>query len=86
MEFLRTTSAAGRHPFAERHVARWHRRGIAVPVSVFPEAYSTMNSDTGTTDTGDIGSAELPPEASELDRVPMELEEANAMEAGVTVA
>ena len=45
-----------------------------------------MNSDTGTTDTTDTGSAELPPEASELDRVPTELEEANAMEAGVTVA
>ena len=41
-----------------------------------------MNSDTGTTDTGDTGDTELPPEASELDPVPTELEEANAMEAG----
>ena len=45
-----------------------------------------MNSDTGTTDTGDTGDTELPPEASELDPVPTELEEANAMEAGVTEA
>lgn len=36
--------------------------------------------------TGDTGDTELPPEASELDRVPTELEEANAMEAGVTEA
>ncbi|MGC8540845.1 MAG: hypothetical protein ACP5QA_09475 [Phycisphaerae bacterium] len=48
-----------------------------------------MNSDTGTTDTGDTGDtgkAELPSEVSELDRVPTELEEANAMEAGAAVA
>ena len=62
------------------------RRGIAVPVSVFPEDDPSMNSDTGTTDTtdtGDTSNAEFPPEASELDRVPTELEEANAMEAAV---
>ena len=53
MEFLRRTSTAWKHYFTNRHVAEYHRRGIAVPVSVFPEAYPSMNSDTGTTDTGD---------------------------------
>ena len=86
MEFLRRTSTAWKHYFTGRHVAEYHRRGIAVPVSVFPEAHPSMNSDTGTTDTGDTGDTELPPEASELDPVPTELEEANAMEAGVTEA
>ncbi len=65
------------------------RRGIAVPVSVLPEDAPSMNSDTDTNDTNDTGKTEFasaPPEASELDRVPTELEEANTLDADVTEA
>ena len=63
--------------------------GTAVPVSVFAGGGERANSDTDTTgsvntdtDTGNSGNAEVhrnPTQASDLDRVPIELEEANAI-------
>ncbi len=57
--------------------------GIAVPVSVFAED-DCPNSDTGTTDTGSSENTQIhhaPPQAFDLDLIPVELEEANAREA-----
>lgn len=57
--------------------------GIAVPVSVFAED-DCPNSDTGTTYTGSSENTQIhhaPPQAFDLDLIPVELEEANAREA-----